>query len=528
MERIDDMARYCLLVFAFALAAPVYAQSAPVRGYVYEDANQNRQFDRGEKGIANVLVSNQIDVVKTDALGRYEIPLPNQQTTVFIIKPAGYSLPLNEFNQPQFFYYYQPEGSPKQKFDGIAPTGELPASLDFALVPAPLQTSFDMIALSDPQMSDLQEVNYFRDDVVAELHQNQAVFGIMLGDIAFDDLSVYGKTRTVIAQAGFPMFSVAGNHDENYDLPDDQFSLETYKKNFAPSYYAFEYGMVSFIVLDSVEWRINPETKKGGYIGRLGDQQLQWIRAYVDQLPEDRLIVFAMHIPLYYSQDADDSLNITDRQQLFDILKTRRYLLAIAGHMHNVDLVNMGKESGRDSEIPFPMITCAAVCGAWWSGPKDIDGIPVSEQQDGTPNGYHIFHFKGNQFTQEFKAARLDSSYQMRICSPRGVIVSADLARQEIVVNVFNASDKAVVTYRLDGGNSLALTRQNGRKDPFIEAYFTEYKSLIPSFASSAPSSHIWAAPLPVDLASGQHTLTVHVVNQYGYEYQQTVIFEVE
>jgi hypothetical protein len=331
-----------------------------------------------------------------------------------------------------------------------------------------------------------------------------------------------------MGQAGFPLFSVAGNHDENYDLPDDRFSLETYKKNFAPSYYAFEYGMVSFIVLDSVEWRINPETKKGGYIGRLGDRQLQWIRAYVDRLPEDRLIVFAMHIPLYFSQSADESINIVDRQQLFEILKNRRHLLAVAGHMHNIELVNMGKEIGRDSEIPFPMVTCTAVCGAWWSGPKDIDGIPVSEAQDGSPNGYHIFHFKGNQFTQELKAARLDSSYQMRICSPRGTIAAADLANREIVVNVFNASDKAVVTYCLDGKEAVALTQQKGRKDPFIEAYFTEYKSIIPSFAEVAPSDHIWAAPLSIGIASGQHTLTVHVLNQYGDEYQQTALFEVQ
>lgn len=523
------MFRYGIWVFTFVWSFPVFAQpAATVQGYVYEDANHNRQFDRGEKGIANVSVSNQIDIVKTDALGHYVISLPNQQTTVFVIKPAAYMLPLNEFNQPQFFYYYQPAGSPQQKFEGISPTGELPASVDFALEPASLQTTFDMIALSDPQMANLQEVDYFRDDVIAELHQTKAAFGIMLGDIAFDDLSVYGRVKSVMSQAGMPLFSVAGNHDENYDLPDDRFSLETYKKNFAPSYYAFEYGMVSFIVLDSVEWRINPETKKGGYIGRLGDRQLQWIRAYVDQLPEDRLMVFTMHIPLYYSQDKDDSLNIVDRQQLFELLKDRRHLLAIAGHMHNIDLVNLGKKIGRDSEIPFPMVTCTAVCGAWWSGPKDIDGIPVSEAQDGSPNGYHIFHFKGNQFTQELKAARMDSSYQMRICAPRRTIKASDLAKQEIVVNVFNASDKAAVTYCLDGKDTVAMTRQDGRKDPLIEAYFMEYKDIIPSFASAAPSIHIWTAPLPADIASGQHTLTIHVVNQHGYEYQQTAIFEIE
>lgn len=500
---------------------------AEVKGYVYEDTNRNRQFDRGEKGIANVLVTNQLEITKTDTLGHYALPLHDKHTTIFVIKPADYMIPVNELNQPQFFYYYQPEGSPKQKFPGLEPTGELPSSVDFALYPAPSESVFDMAAISDPQMQNTDEVNYLRDDVVPELVGTKASFGIVLGDIGYDNLAVYEKVKPVLATVGIPLFAIPGNHDENYDAPDDQDSLETFKRNFAPSYYAFEYGKVSFIVLDSVEWRINPETKKGSYIGRLGEKQLQWIRNYISQLPEDRLIVFTMHIPLFYSLNKSESLNITNRDQLFEIVKNHPHLLAIAGHMHCIDQVNMGKQIGRDSDTPFPMITCAAACGAWWSGPKDIEGIPESLGEDGSPNGYHIFHFRGNQFTQEFKPARMDKTYQMRISSPKGILSSSDLSKKEVVVNIFNASEQSIVEFTIDKGNPVRLTRQS-RQDPFLVSYYEKYKSSLPQDSSAAVSSHIWVSPMPSPLAAGLHTLIVKVVDQYGYQYQQSVIFEIE
>ena len=45
----------------------------PARGVVFHDANGNGQRDAGEKGLADVRVSNGVNIVKTDAEGKYEI-----------------------------------------------------------------------------------------------------------------------------------------------------------------------------------------------------------------------------------------------------------------------------------------------------------------------------------------------------------------------------------------------------------------------------------------------------------------------
>src|SRR5690606_34972661 len=87
--------------------------------------------DSREKGVAQVAVSNGIDVVLTDAAGRYHLPA-RDNSIFFVIKPQGYQLPVDEHNKPQFYYIHKPEGSPALKYAGSKPTGKLPKSMDFA------------------------------------------------------------------------------------------------------------------------------------------------------------------------------------------------------------------------------------------------------------------------------------------------------------------------------------------------------------------------------------------------------------
>ncbi|MCS7273628.1 MAG: hypothetical protein NZ550_05720, partial [Fimbriimonadales bacterium] len=66
--------------------------------------------DAGERGIPNVLVSNQREVVKTDAQGRYRLPV-NDDTIIFVVKPRGWRTPLSEANVRRFYYVHKPNGS---------------------------------------------------------------------------------------------------------------------------------------------------------------------------------------------------------------------------------------------------------------------------------------------------------------------------------------------------------------------------------------------------------------------------------
>src|SRR5690606_34567474 len=109
----------------------VYGQEI-AKGIVYEDTNLNGKRDAKEKGVAQVAVSNGIDVVLTDASGRYSIPA-RDNSIFFVIKPNGYQFPVDENNKPKFYYIHKPAGSPNLKYEGSKPTGKLPKSVDFAL-----------------------------------------------------------------------------------------------------------------------------------------------------------------------------------------------------------------------------------------------------------------------------------------------------------------------------------------------------------------------------------------------------------
>ena len=79
-------------LLALALFAPLLAAGGPknVKGYVYQDDNRNGVFDKTEKGIPGVAVSNGREVVLTDRKGRYQLPVTGP-CEIFVIKPAGYA-----------------------------------------------------------------------------------------------------------------------------------------------------------------------------------------------------------------------------------------------------------------------------------------------------------------------------------------------------------------------------------------------------------------------------------------------------
>ena len=66
----------------------------------------------GNRGIAGVMVSNGRDVVRTDAEGRWRLPVADGDS-VFVIKPPHWSTPLGLGGVPQFSRLHQPTGSPR-------------------------------------------------------------------------------------------------------------------------------------------------------------------------------------------------------------------------------------------------------------------------------------------------------------------------------------------------------------------------------------------------------------------------------
>ena len=218
--------------------SPDVAQST-VSGRVTTDAGN------GSRGIPGVLVTNGLDVVQTNVDGYYSLPLPDEGI-ISVVKPTGFSVEISlETRLPRFHYIHQPKGTPVDLVlsgPRIAPTGENVGSIDFVLSPRHEASAFNVMLLADPQPGDDEEVDFIRDDVIPRLLDVDAAFGITLGDIVGDNLPLIPRICRLIGQAKCPWYNVCGNHDLNYESPDNRYARETFKSYFGPSHYALEYA----------------------------------------------------------------------------------------------------------------------------------------------------------------------------------------------------------------------------------------------------------------------------------------------
>ena len=407
-----------ILFLTLLIVSPLsLAQTAT--GRVFIDENRNGLLDEGEVGLANVRVSNGASVVRTDATGRYRLAA-DEQTIIFITKPSNYAIPVNQHMLPQFYYIHQPNGSPAgMRYKGIEPTGPLPAEINFPLIERPEKKKFEALLFADTQPQTTRELDYIRDDVVAELVGSDAAFGMTMGDIMFDDLSMLPRYNAIISKIGIPWYNVPGNHEINFESPNDRYSLETFKKFYGPPYFAFEYADALFVVLDNIDYKGGGEADpadvrgNGGYEARISRSQLQWLAEELKHVEQERLVFIATHAPL---GSENGSYATDNREKLFRLLAGRPNLYSVAGHTHTTDHVYFDKDDGFAGPGKFHHHVLATVSGAWWSGPFDERGIAVSDQRDGTPNGYHILEVDSTDIAVRFKGAGKPADYQMRIC----------------------------------------------------------------------------------------------------------------
>ena len=532
------------------------ALGEPARGVVFEDLNGNGQRDTSEPGIAGIAVSDGRTVVLSDADGLYELEI-EAESILFISKPAGFAAPLDEQNRPLFYYRHYPEGSKtagKLRFRGVDATGPLPKSVDFPLTRVVPRESFRVLCLADTQPQNEAELQFLRDDILAELGGSDAAFGLTLGDILYDDLALFPRYSALVSTVGIPWYNLPGNHEINYLAQDHSHARETFKRHFGPAYYSFNYGRVHFVALDTVHYlgtgvgreEVHPRGA-GTYVGKLGDQQLEWLRQDLAAVPKDHLVVLTMHIPLASRLGGDDpTINVADRRELLAALEGRRHLLALAGHMHQSEHIYFGQEEGFAGEEALHQHTLSAASGSWWSGPLDPRGIPTAWQRDGAPNGYYLLHVDGTDARVEFRAAGKAATDQMRIVLDSayhgalennllyyrpGELLNAPVDQEqlystEVLVNLFDGGPNSRLTLRIDGGEPFPM-QPVVRLDPFIEELYARYRTLVKTWVDAQPSHHLWSAPLPADLSPGPHHLEVLAVDEYGSHHQGQRVIEV-
>jgi hypothetical protein len=501
----------CVVICGSALFAQKTADRPEARfakGIVFHDANANRKYDEGDKPLSGIRVSNGRDVVATDGDGRYHLPI-DDDTILFVIKPRGWRSPLSETNLPRFYYIHKPNGSPKAQFPGVAPTGPLPKSVDFPMYPQNEPDKFKAVVFGDTQTANRREVAYLAHDILEELVGADASFGVTLGDVVFNDLSVFEPITQAVGALGIPWHNAIGNHDTNFDAKRPSCSNETFERMFGPSHYSFDYGPVHFVILDNIEVLADPRTGEPSWRARIGEDQLEFLKNDLAGTPRESLVVLMMHVPI---------VGVSNRKSVYRLIEDRPHCLSLSGHTHSHEHLFLDKNDGWRGTSPHHHIIHGTACGCWWGGCPDERGIPNATMGDGTPNGYSIIAFDGSKYSQEYKVAGRDKDYQILVEAPDQVSL-AQSAKTKIFANVFNGSPHSTVTMRVDRGKPIAMKREPLLDPAHCRARQSDERLKDKSWTNlsrSFPSTHLWTAFLPGGMKPGCHWIEVTSVDMNG------------
>lgn len=496
-------------------------------------------------GIPGVLVTNGVDVARTDSQGRFELPI-GEDCIISVIKPRGYAPPLDPQTKiPRFHYVHQPGGTPNNlnlAFAGLSPTGPLPASIDFTLTPRSEPDVYEAVLFADPQPETHTEVDFIRDGVISRLIGTRAAFGVTLGDVVGDNLGLYDRLNRIVGQVGIPWYNVPGNHDLNFEAPNDRYARETWKRIFGPTHYAFEVGRVLYIMLNNVVYGGASEQgplNESPYTDGISAEQLTFVRNLLAHTPNDTLIVVGMHVPLRSRRESDGrEMAIDDCAELLALLGDRP-AMSFSGHTHMSEHRYIHT---RQSRIPHHHQVLGTVSGSWWSGPFDRRGMALADACDGTPSGYYMLSVDGATARTRFCSTndapdhqlrgvlceQLPSEYRVRLAAKlRGPALSiTDAGRTELIVNVFDGGPRTRVTCLIDGGQPLVMQREH-RPDPFVAAVYERHRQSIKPWVTAEGSSHVWSTPLPAGLTSGVHHVQIVALDELGREHRGHVVFEV-
>ena len=465
MRRRDFLASTAAALGAFALPERLVADPyAPLVGLARapRPVRVRGRVTGAGRPLANVKVSDGLQIVRTGADGRYVLVTDAANPFVFVSTPAG----------------WQPARTPMGIARFFAPiTGAAEQEASFDLAPRPGDARHTVLVLADPQTQYRAETELLHAETVPDVVRtvqglgDRAVVGVACGDIMFDDLSLYPEWERAVQRMGVPFHQVIGNHDLDFAARTNEGASATFRSRFGPTHYAFDLGAVHYVVLDNVFWH------GAGYLGYIDQRQLEWLAADLATVERGATVVVLLHIPPLSTWDmratgakSPASGNSTmNRQALYRLLEPYRAYL-VSGHQHELEHV---REGGATH------VVSGAVCGAWWSGPICYDG---------TPNGYLVLDGDDAAVRWRYQATGLPAEHQLRVYG-RGADPSA---ADEVVANVWAWDPTWTVRWFEDGAPRGLASRRVGRDPLSVQLHAGPALPVRRPWVEPAPTGHLF------------------------------------
>lgn len=371
------------ILFLLLLTAATSATAA-YSGRVFVDKNSNGQFDRGEKTLGGIKVSDGLNVTETAKDGTYTLPGHARQRFIFITTPSGYKT-LNK--------HYHKIDSRTNGYDfglltyhpGIGKDG-----------------SHQYVHVSDTEIFNTEGNEAWVRNIREYAANENAAFIIHTGDICYENGMKKHIKLMNTENMNVPVFYCIGNHD----LVKGKYGEEVFENNYGPVYYSFDVANVHYIVTP-----MPGGDHKPGYT-RL--DVCRWLKNDLAHIKPGTPIVVFNHDILTYG---DEFIYKGSQTESIDLNK-HNLKAWVYGHWH----INHMKKQGN----------VYTVC----TSSLDKGGI------DHSTSAFRIMHVDGKgDFSSELRYSYLNNS--ICIASPAG-----HTASPEVTVNVYSSASPARrVTY---------------------------------------------------------------------------------
>lgn len=442
-------------------------------------------------GLENISVTDGINVVKTDINGKYVLKSDTNTRFIHISTPTNYQLSMT--GKDQFFYRVEDRHRRRQKKDFILVKTEKD---DFR---------HSLIVCADPQVGFNEEVPLL-EGILADIrsytsHMDENIYGIVCGDLVVAVNQKDPPIKEIVNQfsnLNFPFFFLAGNHDLNMNHRSNENSKKTFEEIIGPTYYSFNRGKVHYVILDDVFYT----GRSSSYIGYIPEHQLKWLEQDLANIKKGSTVVISLHIPTYSKAARNAEYQ---KEEINKIVQNRDILYKIVKD-YNVHIMS-GHEHYQENYLIKDNIyehVHAAMCGIFWQAPYNSDGTPI---------GYTIYNFDGDQVSWQFKAA----GKNIEESQFDAYVVGADKSKPEsLIVNVWNYDPKWKVLWYENGVKSGEMNNYSGL-DPNTVSYVNANKeSFRYNNIGAGPTSHLFYAT-PKDANA---TIEIEVIDRFNKAYR--------
>ncbi|RHO74001.1 hypothetical protein DW083_04150 [Parabacteroides sp. AF48-14] len=287
-----------LLLLSCAAFAPV---NAAYQGRVYVDANRNGVYDKGEKVLKDVRVSDGLNVVRTNAEGLYTLPGHERERFIFITTPSGYKTDNR---------YYRRISGEEQTYDfGLQPwKGRIRPD-----------GSHKFIHISDTEIFNTDDQESWANNIRDYAANQEIAFIIHTGDICYENGLKKHIHLMNTSNMDCPMFYCLGNHD----LVKGKYGEEVFESVYGPVYYSFDFGSVHYIVTPMAGGDHQP--------GYTKEDVYRWLKNDLAEVPAGKPVIAFNH-DLLTSGDKF-VFGISDSEQIN--LNEHNLKAWLYGHWHN-------------------------------------------------------------------------------------------------------------------------------------------------------------------------------------------------